>query len=157
MGFWSRSLLPAERNYSTSERECLAVVWAVQILRPYLEGKPFVLYTDHAALRWMFTIADANTRLARWRLRLLEFDFQVKYRKGAENTVADTISRLPTFGHTETPPDLDIPCLLIDEHMKEPPSSHIVPPVCRQWIMVCRRLGPGLQRSRRKTHTHHRV
>ena len=118
--------MPAERNYSVSERECLAVVLVVQILRPYLEGNPFVLYTDHAALRWMFTISNANTRLARWRIRLLGFDFQVKYRKGAENTVADTISRLPTFGHTETPPDLNIPCLLIDEHMKEPSSSHLV-------------------------------
>ena len=100
IGFWSRSLLPAEKNYSASERECLAVIWAVQILRPYLEGRHFTVYTDHSALRWMFHLADASNRLARWRLRLLEFDFDVKYRKGSENTVADAISRLPTFGHT---------------------------------------------------------
>ena len=115
VGFWSRSLLPAEKNYSASERECLGVVWAVQILRPYLEGKPFVVHTDHAALRWMFNLADASNRLARWRLRLLEFDFEIRYRNGAENTVADTISRLPTFGHTNVAPDLDIPCLMISD------------------------------------------
>lgn len=72
------------------------------------------MYTDHAALRWMFYLADASNRLARWRLRLLEFDFEIRYRKGSENQVADCISRLPTFGHTDTPPDLDIPCLVVE-------------------------------------------
>ena len=62
----------------------------------------------------MFDLADASNRLARWRLRLLEFDFEVRYRKGCENTVADAISRLPTFGHTHIAPDLDIPCLAVE-------------------------------------------
>lgn len=115
VGFWSRSLLPAERNYSASERECLAVIWAVQILRPYLERKHFTLYTDHSALKWMFDLVDVSGRLARWRLRLLEFDFTIKYRKGADNVVADAISRLPTFGFTRTGPDLDIPCFLVED------------------------------------------
>ena len=101
------------------------MIWAVQILRPYLEGKHFTVFTDHAALRWMFSLADATNRLARWRLRLLEFDFEIRYRKGAENTVADVISRLPTFGHTMVDPDLDIPCLCTEILAAAAPPLHI--------------------------------
>lgn len=120
IGFWSRSLAPAERNYSASEKECLAVVWAVQILRPYLERKHFILYTDHQALRWLMELADAASRLARWRLRLMEFDFTVKYKQGIKNNIADAISRLPTFGFTRVAPDLDIPCLVLGEGVGVP-------------------------------------
>ncbi len=52
--------------------------------------------------------------MARWRLRLLEFDFTVKFKKGAKNTVADAVSRLPTYGETRMGPDLEIPCLLVE-------------------------------------------
>lgn len=97
VGFWSRSLHPPEKNYSASERECLAVIWAAQILRPYLERKHLTLFTDHNALKWMFDLVDVSGRLARYRLRLLEFNFTINYRKGADNVVADAISRLPTF------------------------------------------------------------
>ena len=116
VGFWSRSLNSAERNYSASERECLAV-WAVQILRPYLEGKHFMVHTDHAALRWVLHLTESSGRLARWRLRLLEFDFTIKYKKGAANSIADAISRLPSFAYTGIEPDDDIPthpCLLVE-------------------------------------------
>lgn len=106
IGFWSRGLNPAEKNYSTGEKECLAVVWAVQILRPYLERSHFDLYTDHQALRWIMNLYDAFGRLARWRLRLLEYDFTVHYRKGLKNQIADAISRLPTWGETGIAPDL---------------------------------------------------
>ena len=123
IGFWSRSLTPAEKNYTASERECLAVIWAVQILRPYLEFKHFTLFTDHAALKWVMNLTDvSNSRLARWRMQLLSFDITIKYRKGAENTIADAISRLPTFGHTKIDPDLDIPCLLVGESLAPAPS-----------------------------------
>ena len=114
IGFWSRSLTAAERNYSTGERECLAVIWAVQILRPYLERKHFDLYTDHQALKWMMNLTDVSGRLARWRLRLLEFDFTVKYRKGAANAIADAVSRLPTNNECSVAPNVDVPCFTIE-------------------------------------------
>ena len=92
IGFWSWSLTSAEKNYSVGEKECLAVVWAIRLLRPYLERSNFDLYTDHQALKWMMDMTDASSRLARWRLRLMEFAFTVKYRKGAANTVADCVT-----------------------------------------------------------------
>ena len=52
IGFFSRSLRDAEKNYPVSEKECLAVVWALTTLRPYLQGEQFVVNTDHALLRW---------------------------------------------------------------------------------------------------------
>ena len=109
IGYWSRSLNCAERNYSTTEKECLAVVWACQILRPYLEYSSFVVYTDHQALRWLLGATDVSGRLARWRLRLSEFDLTVEYRKGNKNQVADMLSRLKTDGETKLQVEEDIP------------------------------------------------
>ena len=96
IGFWSRSMNPGDKNYSVGKKECLNIVCAVQLLRPYLVGIHFYLYTDHQALIWMLSGSDHSGRLARWRLRLLEFEFTVTYKKGSTNTIADAISRLPT-------------------------------------------------------------
>ena len=115
IGYWSRSLNKAEQNYTVTEQECLAVVWACQILRPYLEGAPFTIYTDHQALKWLLGLTDTSGRLARWRLRLSEFDLSIEYKKGKKNTIADAISRLPTDGETTVDPDLEIPTLLIED------------------------------------------
>eukprot|EP00171_Calliarthron_tuberculosum_P007717 IDg7717t1 len=70
---------------------------------------------DRQALKWMFNITNVNKRLARWRLRLLEFDLTIKYKKGTDNIVADPISRLPTFCNSALKPDLEIPCFYISE------------------------------------------
>jgi RNase H-like domain found in reverse transcriptase/Reverse transcriptase (RNA-dependent DNA polymerase)/Integrase zinc binding domain/Chromo (CHRromatin Organisation MOdifier) domain/Integrase core domain len=95
LGYWSRTLNTAEHNYSTTEKECLAIVWAITHLRPYLEGVDFTVRTDHQALRWVMNLSDAQGRLARWRLRLAEFTFTVEYHPGAAHHAADVMSRLP--------------------------------------------------------------
>ena len=70
---YSRGLIPAEKNYSTTDRKCLAVVWACILLRLYMEGQEFLIRTDHSSLRWLLNIHSAQGQLARWRVRLSEF------------------------------------------------------------------------------------
>ena len=115
IGYWSRSLKPAEKNYSTPEKECLAVVWALTTLRPYLQGEQFTLYSDQASLRWLITIAEPSGRLMRWRLRLSEFNFTIQYKRGVQNTQADALSRLATLGETTSDLDDEIPCFMVEE------------------------------------------
>lgn len=95
----SRSLTKQERNYTTTERECLAVLWAVEKLRPYLEAVPFTVVTDHYSLLWLQSLQNLNGRLARWSVRLQQYNFKVIHRKGKENVVPDMLSRaVPVVG-----------------------------------------------------------
>ena len=97
VGYYSRGLIPAEQNYSTTERECLAVVFACFLLRPYLEGQEFLIRTDHSSLRWLLKMDSSQGQVARWRLRLSEFRYKVCTRPGREHHCADAMSRLPTL------------------------------------------------------------
>lgn len=92
IGDWSRTLQQAERNYSVPEKECLAVVWDLTTLRPYLQGVHLTVNTDQSCLGWLMSIMDRSGRLMRWRLRLLEFDITSKYKKGSANVHADASS-----------------------------------------------------------------
>ncbi len=89
----SRKLFPREVRYSTVEKEALAIKWALDTLKYYLIGKDFTLETDHRALQWLHRMKDSNARITRWFLSLQPFKFQVKYRAGAQNVVADFLSR----------------------------------------------------------------
>ena len=114
LGYWSRTLNAAERNYSTTEKECLAIVWAVTHLRPYLEGTEFTVRTDHHALRWVMNLSDAQGRLARWRLRLAEFTFKVEYHPGIAHHAADAMSRIPHQAVPSEPIEEDIPVCAVN-------------------------------------------
>jgi hypothetical protein len=94
-------------------------------LRPYLERQKFTVVTDHQALRWVMNLPDAQGRLARWRLCLAEFEFQVEYRPGSSNHAADTMSRLDPPAPTllEDPIDTEIPVLTLEEVMSQKKSS----------------------------------
>ncbi|KAE8879800.1 hypothetical protein PF003_g36224 [Phytophthora fragariae] len=86
---------PTVANYSISELECLAVVWAVRLFCPHLYGRRFTIVTDHVALKWLMTTKEPAGRLHRWALTLQEYDFDIVYRPGKENHVADALSRGP--------------------------------------------------------------
>jgi RNase H-like domain found in reverse transcriptase len=114
-GYWSRGFTSADKNYSTTEKECLEIVWAILDLRPYLEGQKFIIRNDHHSLRWNLNSSDAQGRLARWSLRLLEFDYEVQYHPGALHHGADMMSRLrsddPAIAEPTDEIDTNVPCL----------------------------------------------
>ena len=92
--YLSKKLLPTERQYSTIEKECLAIVRAVSVLREYLEGREFEIETDHFPLQWLNKMKGQNQRLLRWSLLLQEFTFKIHHIKGKDNKLADTLSRV---------------------------------------------------------------
>ncbi|GKD63648.1 reverse transcriptase domain-containing protein [Tanacetum coccineum] len=90
----SKTMTEAESNYTTTEKEMLAVVYAFEKFRSYLIINKSVVYTDHSALKFLFNKKDAKARLLKWVLLLQEFDFKVIDTKGVENYAADHLSRL---------------------------------------------------------------
>ena len=92
VAFASRKVKPRE-NYSVVEKECLAIVWALQFFYPYLYGQHFVVETDHQPLMWLQRMKNQNPRLARWALTLQPYKFDVHHQAGAQHKNADGLSR----------------------------------------------------------------
>ncbi len=95
VSYISRTLAPAEKNYSVSELECLAIVWAIDQFNIYLSHGQFILYTDHKALSWLQQKKSTNRKLTRWALLLSEYNFIIRHRKGTEMKHVDALSRFP--------------------------------------------------------------
>jgi len=94
IAYASRVLSRAEQNYSTIEKELLAIVWAVKHFRPYIYGTKFMIVTDHKPLIWLFSVSnDPGSRLIRWRLKLEEYDYEIIHKAGRANANADALSR----------------------------------------------------------------
>jgi hypothetical protein len=93
VAYASRGLHGAEINYAVTDLVALAVVWAVRHFRHHLSGRKFVIYTDHAALPFIFNQANPRSQVSRWAAELLEYSFDAKYRPGKKNP-ADSLSRL---------------------------------------------------------------
>lgn len=89
----SLKLSPRESRYSTIEKECLAIKWAVLTLQYYLLGPSFTLYSDHAPLPWLHKMKNTNSRITRWYLALQPFRFRVIHRPGSANACADFLSQ----------------------------------------------------------------
>lgn len=81
IAFARLTLTEAERKYSVTQKECLALVWSVKKFWNYLEGFRFTVITDHSCLRWLHNLYNPNGRLVRWALDFLKYDFDVIYRK----------------------------------------------------------------------------
>ena len=96
VAYASRSLSKAERRYSATRKELLAVVTFINHFRPYLLGRQFRLRTDHSSLIWLRTFKEPKGQLARWLEQLEEFNFQIVHRKGNLHSNADALSRFPS-------------------------------------------------------------
>jgi len=99
VAFASRKLLTRERHYSTIEKECLAIVWAIQKFQNFLYGKEFILETDHQPLLYLGKAQyGQNGRLMRWALVVQQYQFIIRAIKGSQNVDANFLSR-----HSITP------------------------------------------------------
>ena len=95
VSFFSKKLSSAQRNYSTFERELLAVICALEHFRVYLLARKFVLRTDHRALQWLFSKEPtASARISGWLATIMEYPIVIEYVKGTENSIADALSCL---------------------------------------------------------------
>ena len=92
--YYSKALTAPQRNYSTTHKELLAIILAIEKFQHYIWGKHFVLYTDHQALTYLFSQNKVGSRLLRWKILLAEYDFDIIHRKGKNNVVSDCLSRI---------------------------------------------------------------
>ena len=109
----SRSINSSEKNYSTTKKECLAIVWGVRSFRHYLMGSKFKIFTDHYSLTWLKQMKSQSALLFRWASELEEFDYEVVYNPGKLQTHVDALSRLPSENLKFT----NTGCILVDEKL----------------------------------------
>lgn len=92
--YFSKTLSETQTRYSTIEKELLAIVWAIENFRHYLYGRQFLIVTDHKPLTFLLNPKNVNNRLHRGKLILMEYNFEIIHKEGAQNVVADALSRI---------------------------------------------------------------
>ncbi len=93
IAYASKKLLPREKNYSTVEKECLALVWGLKKFFVLLYGREFIVETDHQSLAYINSAKLTNSRVMRWAMYLQNFRFRIRYVQGKDNVIADYLSR----------------------------------------------------------------
>ena len=109
IGFASRTLSPAEKNYSQLDKEALAIIFGVKKFHDYLHGHHFTIYSNHQPLQHLFSEANpilqmASSRLKRWSLTLQAYEYNIRHKPGKQLANADALSRLPLSKHPQTVP-----------------------------------------------------
>lgn len=119
IAYASRVYKGAEQHYYTTEKEILAIVYALKQFRYYIYGKTFEIHTDHQALSFLMKCKTTNSRLMRWILVISEYSFTLKYCKGKDNTIADTLSRYIPLEENYTADDMNPKVMSIEFSMEE--------------------------------------
>lgn len=117
--FISRTLNKAEENYAVNEKEMLAIIWALNSFRNYLYGAAkVVIHTDHQPLTYALSNKNNNSKLKRWKAILEEYNYELRYKPGKSNVVADTLSR-----------PFELNSLSVATHSDESSSHNLIPSV----------------------------
>ncbi|KAF4619214.1 hypothetical protein D9613_005608 [Agrocybe pediades] len=120
IAYWSRSLKPAERNYSATEREALGAKEALVKFQPFIEGEIITLVTDHAALQWARVYENANRRLAAWGAVFAAYPgLKIVHRPGRVHSNVDPLSRMPRIPPHSSPIQDDSVTIVQDEAKRE--------------------------------------
>lgn len=127
IAYMSAKLTAAQRKYHVTERECLAVITAIEKFRQYIEGVKFTVISDHASLQWLQNLKDPAGRLARWALRLQAYDYEIKHRKGIHMVVPDALSRaaVETIELIKIADTTDDSYIALREAIDYRPSQHV--------------------------------
>lgn len=112
--YWSKSFTEAKCRHDTARRKCIANKWAILLLRPHLEKSRFTSSTNRDYLKWILNLTHSTGRLARWRVWLSQYCFDVFNRARIENQEADALSSLQTTGEDRKPLEYDRTILAID-------------------------------------------
>ena len=122
----SRLLSDCEKRYSTTDKESLCIVWAIDKFKRYLTGLPFTVYTDHRALAWLQTKEKLPARLHRYALELQSYDMKIKYREGKKNQDADALSRHPVSKPEDTDENLMIFAMAVMNDIPDPYTKDLI-------------------------------
>jgi hypothetical protein len=116
IAYASHSFDKAEKNFSTVEKVLAAIVWVIIHFRPYLYVRKFKIVSDHKHLTWIMSVKGPGSRLMKLRIQLEEYDYEIIYKPGVQNSKADSLSRIGTFAKEcvefgEIEPDMKVKIL----------------------------------------------